>query len=61
TGSQFPLIDKLMSAILASIILFPIAFFSIFLYTHTMTMGAVEFYGYRHFSIVSLFALFVIY
>jgi hypothetical protein len=35
---QFPLINKLMSTIVALIILFPIAFFSMFLYTHTIIM-----------------------
>lgn len=53
---EFLRINELMVAGFAEIVLFPIALFSIFLYTLAMAMGAREGYGFRHISILSYLA-----
>jgi hypothetical protein len=52
--------NKLSSAVFAEIILGTVAFFSVFDYIIAMALGAFEFYGDLHYSIISLLSLFVI-
>jgi hypothetical protein len=56
----FMICDKLASAVFAEIIPGAVAFFSVFDYSIAMALGAFEFYGDLHYSIVSLLSPFAI-